>query len=395
MTAFSPCAARLLKNPLDQYCSVNDTIATVGKEAPNFLPWSTPVYSDLNFMLLGAAISNITGRPISSIYQSSIFKPLNMTSSNDTHPTGGEELKRAVVAGPPASNFALETDITTPSGGILSTISDLQKLGEGILGSKLLSANATRKWMKPVSHMASLSHSIGAPWEIHRFVNPVTSKVTDLYTKLGDSGFYGGTLVIIPQYDAGFTFLNAGADPKRSPKALGLLDYVTEIIIPALEAQATAEAKSNFVGTFEGADNSTITIALNQSTPISVKADLVVKKWIYNGTNVLAGPFFNSIQPRLEQSIPNQAKAGSAGKVIFQLSVNAQLETYTAGMEIPDLGIYGPWTDFYTGNGDFAMTDQMRWAGKPVQQLAFEVDEKGKATTCTSLFQQVKMKRQN
>ena len=57
-------AARFAADELDQYCSTSDTVATIYDLRPNFLPWSTPTYSDLNFMFQGVAISNITGKSI-------------------------------------------------------------------------------------------------------------------------------------------------------------------------------------------------------------------------------------------------------------------------------------------------------------------------------------------
>ncbi|KAL6240332.1 hypothetical protein RBB50_012770 [Rhinocladiella similis] len=92
---------------------------------PNFLPQTTSAYSDEGFMLLRVAISNITA-----------------------------ELARSVISGDPAANLALETGFNTPSGGILSTINDLSKLGIGIMNNTLLSAETTRKWMKPGPHTA-------------------------------------------------------------------------------------------------------------------------------------------------------------------------------------------------------------------------------------------------
>lgn len=167
-----------------------------------------------------------------------------MESSYDAHPTAKAEVARSVIAGYPATGFAIESNFTTPSGGILSTISDLSKLGIGILNNTLISAQAMRKWMKPQTHTASLSYSIGAGFEIHRYVHPSTGKVTDLYTKLGDSGSYGGALVLIPQYDAGFAMLNAYSNGTIRPvAALVILDYVTDALLPALEAQAAVEAQ--------------------------------------------------------------------------------------------------------------------------------------------------------
>lgn len=56
-------------------------------------------------MLLGLAISNITGKSMDTIYRESIFEPLGMTSSNSIVPTGEAELARSVIAGDPALNF--------------------------------------------------------------------------------------------------------------------------------------------------------------------------------------------------------------------------------------------------------------------------------------------------
>ncbi|KAJ5965238.1 hypothetical protein N7481_011952 [Penicillium waksmanii] len=396
ISAWSACEVRYLADQNDQYCSAEETIALIDGLLPNFLPWSTPVYSDLNFMLLGVALSNLTGKSISTIYRSSVFNPLDMKSTIDSHPTDSAEIARSVIVGAPEANFAAEPVITTPSGGILSTISDLQKLGLGILNSTLLPPGVTRKWMMPVSHTSSLSYSIGAPWEIHRFVHPGSGKVTDLYTKLGDSGFYGGSLVLVPEYETGFAFLNAGTDGNRTTKAFKVLDHVTSNILPALERQAVMEAKKNFVGSYKfSSENFSVTleVAFNASTFPEVNSNLVLTKWNYNGTNVLTGPFFKGQQLRLEQSIPGRANSTSVGTVAFQLSANAQTSTYQDAMKIPESSVYGPWTGFYLSNGDFAFTDNRRWAGFPASTLLFDIDAKGKAITCTLPADRVTLKR--
>lgn len=79
--------------------------------------------------------------------------------------------------------------------------------------------------------------TVGSPGYIH----PSTGKVTDLYTKLGDSGFDGGRLVLIPDYDAGFSLLEASSNETlRGGVGNLVLDYVTKAILPALEAQVAA-----------------------------------------------------------------------------------------------------------------------------------------------------------
>lgn len=400
VSSLGPCATGYFADPPDTYCSGPDAIQAVAGQAPNFLPWTTPAYSDQGFMLLGIAISNITGKPMSAVYQDSVFKPLAMSSSNDTHPTAGPKLARSVISGDPALNFALETGFTTPSGGILSTVNDLSKLGIGILNNTLISAETTRKWMKPQSHTASLSYSIGGSWEIHRYVHPSSGKTTDLYTKLGDSGYYGGALVLIPQYDAGFTLLNAYSNQTiRSPAALLVLDYITNAILPALEAQAAAEAMANYVGTYtyaatNGSLNSSVTIGFNESNIPGITSGLTVTKWISNGTDVLASGLFSGLKPRLEPSIPKQTPDGAAGQVAFQLSTRSQLPTYTAAMDVPGSGVIGTWTGFYTTNGDFAYTDSSRYGDVGVNMFVFDVDAEGRATACSPAVDRVTLKRE-
>lgn len=164
-------------------------------------------------MVLGAVISKFTGKPFDQMYPDAIFEALAMDSTFVNAPTSGPAFnQRGVVVGAPGVlegswSFA-ENSVAVPSGGILSSINDLNKLGLALANSTLLDSVQTRQWMKPHTHTASLTTSIGAPWEIVRYVNPATGKVTDIYTKLGDSGAYGGQVAIIPDYGCGWTMLN-------------------------------------------------------------------------------------------------------------------------------------------------------------------------------------------
>jgi len=133
VSALGPCATNLIQNASNEFCSAPDAIVGIKTLPPNFLPWTNPSYSDQNFMLLGIAISNITGKPWSDVYQDSVFEPLGMTSSYDAHPTDSAQVAHSVIVGDFAVDWALETGFTTPSGGLLSTISDLSKLGIALM----------------------------------------------------------------------------------------------------------------------------------------------------------------------------------------------------------------------------------------------------------------------
>lgn len=371
-------------NVSDPFCRADEYIENLRSYPPSFLPWATPTYSDYGFVLLGIAISNITGKPMEANYRESIFEPLAMTSSNSTYPTGEAELARSVIAGDPAVGFALDGGLATPSGGLFSTINDLAKFGLAILNSTLIPPNMTRKWMKPITHTASLTYSVGAPWEIIRYVHSSTGKVTDLYTKLGDSGYYSGIVVLIPDYGAGFCILDAYTNSTiRSDATNIILDHITNAILPALEAQAQAEAGYNFVGSYISTDstlNSSVTTALNESTVSGAPPGLSITSWVSNGMDVLASDRFGGIKLRLLLSIPNQSPDEAAGKVAFQASWFPQTNSYFAP-GTSNLGAIGPFTGHYDTNFDWLTADSTHYAGLGVHLFVFDIDSEGRATT--------------
>ncbi|KAJ5903809.1 hypothetical protein N7504_006192 [Penicillium tannophilum] len=376
-------------------CDGPDLIRSVRDQPPAFLPWQTPMYANDNFMMLGLIISNITGRSMSDIYQKVIFDPLNLTSSFSSPPTLSADLARSVVAGSPESGFLIDVPVTTPSGGLFTSSNDLAKFGIAILNSTLLPSNTTRRWMKPHSHTASLTYSLGAPWEIIRYLNPSTGKVTDLYTKLGDSGYYGANIVLIPDYNAGFSILTASTGAERDVATNLILDSITNTILPALEAQAALEATRNYVGTYESTDstlNSSITVAFNQSSVITSKSGLSITRWISNGTDVLASDLFLGGRPRLLLSIPKQTGDGEEGQIAFQVTPQPQLWSYFAP-GAKKLDAVGPFTGQYNTNNDWLVADAAHYAGLGMNLFVFGVDQGGNATSLRPAAQRVTLQK--
>ena len=211
-----------------------------------------------------------------------------------------------------------------------------------------------------------------------------TGKVTDIYTKLGDSGAYGGMLAIIPDYDAGFSFLNAYYEPMDGPQtrgtsALKIINLIAEAVVPALEAQAAVEAKKNFAGTyvsFKPDVESKLVVTFNQSDVEPSASSLNIQKWISNGTDMVEVQF-GGTKPRLLLSIPEKNSSNDRGQVTFQLSSNPQWETYAAA------GL-GRFTGFYDSNFDWAVYDGPRYAGGGLNTFTFDVDEVCSATSVTN-----------
>jgi CubicO group peptidase (beta-lactamase class C family) len=354
--SLSPCLANL-----SEPCPGPLYTAGAANDAPVYLPWTSPAYSNNGFILLGLALANLTGKSLDEVYKQSIFDPLDMHSSYSAVP-GASEFSRSVIAGDIASGFDYDGGISKSSGGIYSTTNDLAKFGTAILNSTLLPPVVTRRWMKPVSHTADLQYSVGRPWEIYRYKHATSGVVTDLYTKLGDSGNYGSFLVLIPDFDAGFSIIGASALAARSNATSLLADLVTEGILPALMEQAASEAKKNFAGNYTS-DRLNSSLALDVSS--SGNPGLSVTSWVSNGTDLmpLLGVLLGNENSRLVPTIVS----GNARQVAFR--------AYTATQEKSG-GLFQRNFDV----NDWLVVGSGGYATKSLAEFVFEVDAQGKSS---------------
>ncbi|KFY24988.1 hypothetical protein V491_01939, partial [Pseudogymnoascus sp. VKM F-3775] len=85
-----PCALPENYNSTNSACNEIPTIESIQNRPPGLLPWTSPAYANTGFVLLGVAIANITGKPLTEVYRESIFEPLGMTSSNASTPPKSE-----------------------------------------------------------------------------------------------------------------------------------------------------------------------------------------------------------------------------------------------------------------------------------------------------------------
>lgn len=249
---------------------------------PIHLPNTTPAYSNTAFGLLGLILESATGLTYEESMQRLLNEPLGLKSTYSLMP---KDSTRGVIFG----NISLAGwDLTIDEAGIgmgaiFSTPNEVTAVGRAILASSLLPSNTTRAWMKPTTHTSSLFGSVGRGWEIFRATlgAPESNRVVDLFTKSGNVLGFGGKLVLIPDYDVGFTVLTAGAPGTTA-------DYISGVIIdellPALENAARKEAKAHFTGTYvaKGGLNTSITLSSQPNLP-----GLSIDQWISNGTDVM------------------------------------------------------------------------------------------------------------
>ncbi|KAE8381710.1 beta-lactamase/transpeptidase-like protein [Aspergillus bertholletiae] len=351
-------------------------------KSPVFLPWSSPQYANNGYIFLGMAIANLTGKSLDQVYRESIFEPLGMSSSLSNAPTENDPNRaRSVIAGP-VEAFAIDAGVTKASGGLFSTTNDLAKLGVAILNSTLLPADQTRKWMKPVTHTADLRYAVGKPWEIYRYVHPALGIVTDIYTKMGDAGFYGGIVAVFPDFDAGFSVLEASSLPTRSASASYLIDLVIDAVLPALMDQAALEAQRNYVGTYRSSIaglNSSLTLAL--SPPTRPSPGLVVSSWISNGTDIT--PYLTAIL------------GGKNARLVPTITAARQVafRSYTPTKERAVGSPQRLVSRLYDVN-DLYLVDGTTYNGQSLSLFVFDIEEDGRATAVAPAAFRAKLDRQ-
>ncbi|KAJ4395884.1 hypothetical protein N0V93_000099 [Gnomoniopsis smithogilvyi] len=377
---YPPCFPYLINATT---CPANPWVESVEGLTPTFRPWTTPAYSDAGFAMLGLAIASIARKSMDDIYRSEIFEPLGMSSSNSTTPPRSA-WDHCVIPGNSTANFAIDAGVLVSTGGLLSTINDLARFSRAILNSTLLLPEDTRRWLKPFSHTAHLQYSVGRPWEIMRFTHPTTNKVTDLYTKFGDSGDYSGFLALVPDYQAGFNVLASSTSLTRSTVILEIADLVINTILPALEAQAAAEAEYSLGGlyTSTGPVNSSLSLVSNNSA--GAAPGLHIKSWISNGTDLLQSGLLGPLPYRLVPSIEDVAGSKSA---FWMVNANdAPNAESQAGRLASAPGF---------ANADWVLVDSPAYGGNAVKRFVFDLADDGQAAAVSPTVFRIKLHRVN
>ncbi|KAM7189306.1 Beta-lactamase/transpeptidase-like protein [Naviculisporaceae sp. PSN 640] len=382
-----PCLDLLLQG---KECTATPYLEGVANRAPTFSPWSaSPAYANTGFVLLGLAMANVTGRSIAELYQENILDPLGM-SSTFADPPPIADTARSVIVDSEAANFNTPNGIFVSSGGVFSSMTDLARFGSGILNSSLLPPEQTSRWLKPVSFTARLPYAVGAPWEIIRFRHSDSNKITDMYTKLGDSGSYSSWLVLLPEYGAGFSILSAAgssAVQDRFGIVGALVDLVSGAMVPALQAQAALEAGINLGGTYTPAAadglNSTLVLKTESNTP-----GLIIDKWVSNGTDVLSSPFLKRVAgPGPYRLLPSVGNGGD-GQMAFRL-VSTLDSPASSGQESGAL---------FAGPGmvtaDWLVVDASTYYGVGLSLFVFDLGQDGKATAVRLPAYRVKLPRE-
>jgi hypothetical protein len=201
-----------------------------------------------------------------------------------------------------------------------------------------------------------------------RYVLP-SGHIVEIYPKSGDSGSYSAFFVLVPDYDAGFSVNMAGTSVNRFELVAILADMIANSVVPALEAQAVAEAKTNLIGTYTSATtglNSSLTLILNQTETDA--PGLVISSWISNGTDVLSSL---NVGPRPWRLVPT-IRDPKGGKQAFRI-VTA---TDAPSPQVPGQLFSGPGLE----TSDWVGVDSLTYGGIGIALFVFDIGTDGKAT---------------
>ncbi|RTE83749.1 hypothetical protein BHE90_001776 [Fusarium euwallaceae] len=258
-------------------CTVPDFWDNFGKRSPVYTPWTSPIYSNVAFLILGLVIEEVSGQKFEEFVQENVLNVAGMSSTTYTKPDD------SVGAISPDDAFWNATlGILDPAGGYYSSTKDLLAFGTSILKNKQLTLEETHKWLKPVSFTTSRGMYLGAPWEILRSDN-VTSdeRLVEFYTKGGDLGTYHALVAMIPDYDVVISILTDG--PETSGGVVQVLfSQVVMSMLPAIEAAGKTQAKTTFAGKYINKEtNSTLVLEVDDEGP-----GLNIAEWTVRGTDV-------------------------------------------------------------------------------------------------------------
>jgi len=209
-------------------------------ETPVDPPGSRFMYSDINFITLGALIERVTGMPLDAYCEQHVFRPLGMNHTRflpprvwlpKIAPTQYDErgvMLRGVVHDPTARRMGG----VAGHAGVFSTAADLSKFAQALLrGSSVLSPLLVEKMTTPQQPPTS-SVLRGLGWDID---SPFSSNRGDLLPvgSFGHTGFTGTSLWVDPTTRTYIILLTNAVHP-RGGNAIALRSKVATAVAAAL-----------------------------------------------------------------------------------------------------------------------------------------------------------------
>lgn len=223
---------------------------TAYAEKPIYAPGSQFLYSDVNFIVLGALVERVSGTSLDQYCRKNIFLPLMMTHTRFLPPAAWlpkiaptqfdehDKMLRGVVHDPTARRMGG----VAGHAGVFSTADDLSKFAQALLaGSTILSPLMVEKMTTPQQPPTSTVLR-GFGWDID---SPFSSNRGDLLPvgSFGHTGFTGTSLWIDPTTRTYIIVLTNAVHPRGKESAVALRSKIATAVAAALPLTVTEKEK--------------------------------------------------------------------------------------------------------------------------------------------------------
>ena len=215
-------------------------------DKPTYPPGSRFLYSDVNFIVLGALVERVSGLSLDEYCQKNIFTPLQMTRTRFLPPAAWfpkiaptqydehEKMLRGIVHDPTARRMGG----VAGHAGLFSTADDLAKFAQALLdGTMILSPLMIDKMTTPQQPPTSqVLHGFG--WDID---SPFSSNRGELLPvgSFGHTGFTGTSLWIDPTTRTFIIVLANAVHPRGKGSAVALRSKIATAVAAALPLTVT------------------------------------------------------------------------------------------------------------------------------------------------------------
>jgi uncharacterized protein YbbC (DUF1343 family)/CubicO group peptidase (beta-lactamase class C family) len=220
------------------------------EETPQQPPGSGFIYSDTNFIVLGALVERVSGMTLDQFTKANIFTPLKMLHTRflpdaawrpKIAPTEYDEhgaMLRGIVHDPRARRMGG----VAGHAGLFSTADDLSKFAEALLaGSKILSPLTVEKMTTP-QQPPNAPAARGFGWDID---SPFSSNRGELLPvgSFGHTGWTGTSLWIDPDTRTYIILLSNAVHPRGKGSAVALRTKLATAVAAALPLTLSEKEK--------------------------------------------------------------------------------------------------------------------------------------------------------
>ena len=314
-------------------------------------PGARFIYSDINFIVLGALVERVSGIPLDSYCAQNIFVPLGMSHTrfrppaewlSQIAPTEYDErgqMLRGVVHDPTARRMGG----VAGHAGLFSTADDLAKFAQFLLdGGPVLSSPAIQKMTSPEQPPTSPAIR-GFGWDID---SPLSSNRGELFPvgSFGHTGFTGTSLWVDPTTRTYIVLLTNAVHPRGQGKAISLRAKVATAVAAAIPLNPSQEEELRW---------KTIT---GYNEAMTAEHHLFGRNGsVLTGIDVLESQGFALLRGKRIGVLTNQTGIDSAGRRTIDMLAHADGVQLTAIFS-PEHGVTGTLDTLKVGNSRDAAT---------------------------------------